>query len=87
MWILLGWSSLQTAWILALIAGFARWARPGELEGGIVVALLIFGSLWALDRWVRNAYVGIAFILVMTLVAVYFLNISHFGGCFDWCRP
>lgn len=78
---------LQTAWLLALTGGFARGTQPGELESGVVVALLIVGSLWALDRWVRNAYVGMAFVFAMTLAAVYVLVISYFGGCLDWCRP
>lgn len=87
MWTLLGWSSFQTAWLLALTGGFATGARPGELESGIAVALLIIGGLWALDRFVRNAYVGIALNLVTILAAVYVLNISYFSGCLDWCRP
>ncbi len=84
-WILLGWAPIQTAWLLALTAAFARGARPGELDSGIAVALLIVGGLWVLDRWVRNAYVGMAFVPIVTVVSLYIEWMYYFGGCLE-CR-
>ncbi len=86
-WILLAWVTFQSAWLLALTGAFASRVRPGEVESGVAVALLIVGGLWALDRWVRNAYVGMAFIPIVTVASLYIEWMYYFGGCFDWCRP
>lgn len=84
---LLAWATFHAALLIALAAALVPSALPGEIQGGIVSALLFVGCLWVLDHFSRSRYPAVAFSLLTTIASLWAFYISNWGGCLDWCRP